>query len=87
MEEKILKLLNEGSWRFAKTMKQHPHEYTLKENWNKEDFIKCVKYIRKFGVWGNFFKVPIKYFYTKEYKYWTMGYGLDQTKLINRAKI
>ena len=21
------------------------------------------------------------------YKYWTMGYGLDQTKLINKAKL
>lgn len=68
-------------------MQQHPHSYTLREWWDDDEFIEMVKYIRKHGEWGKFFRIPIKYYYRDGYKYWTMGYGLDQTKLINRAKI
>lgn len=67
--------------------KQHPHSYTLRANWNDKEFIEVVKYMRKNSVIGYFFKFKQKYFYLDGYKYWTMGYGLDQTKLINKAKL
>ena len=72
-------------WKTASTMQEHPHEYTLREWWDDNEFIEMVKHIRKHGEWGKFFHTPIKYYYANGYKYWTMGYGLDQTKLINRA--
>lgn len=82
-------ILQEHKWKYAKTMPQHPHEYTLREHWDDDLFLAVVKEMRKKGEWGKFFRVPIKYWtYTLgNYKYWTMGYGLDQTKLINRARI
>jgi len=83
----VIERFKSTRWKFASTMKQHPHSYTLREWWDDDEFLQIVKHIRKHGKWGKFFRVPIKYWYYEGYKYWTMGYGLDQTKLINRAEI
>lgn len=84
----IYDILQQHKWKFAKTMAQHPHEYTLRENWDDDLFLSVVKHMRLKGYWGKFFYTPIKYWEYRldNYKYWTMGYGLDQTKLINRAR-
>jgi len=86
-KEQVVKFLEGASWKFAKTMAQHPHSYTLRE-WHDDDlFIEVVKYLRVNSYESNFFKMKIKYWSYDGYKYWTMGYGLEQTKLINRAKL
>tara|TARA_R110000796_G_scaffold157744_5_gene274468 strand:+ start:226 stop:513 length:288 start_codon:yes stop_codon:yes gene_type:complete len=88
IEQEIFKVLENKRWKFASSMPKQPHEYTLREWWSDDDqFIKIVKDMRSCAYWGKFFSTPIKYWEYGEYKYWTMGYGLDQTKLINRAKL
>lgn len=88
-EEKVKQLLTECIWKesSSKKYKKFPHSYTLRENWNDKQFQDVVKHMRKNSVIGYFFKFKLKYFYLDGYKYWTMGYGLDQTKLINRVQI
>jgi len=64
-------LLNKATFKFAKTMPQYPHEYTLKETWdNKEYFVKCVKHIYINGIIESFYKTYNKYYYANGYKYW-----------------
>lgn len=87
LEAKIFSKLENNRWKFASSMPKQPHEYTLREWWDDDAFIKVVKDMRSVAYWGKFYQTPIKYWEYGEYKYWTMGYGLDQTKLINRAKI
>ncbi len=72
-------------------MPQWPHEYTLKK-WNpelKDTFEKFVIHIREHGrsekILGG--DRILQYFYIGEHKYWTMGAPLDETILINRAKV
>tara|TARA_R110002153_G_scaffold242851_2_gene398098 strand:- start:950 stop:1225 length:276 start_codon:yes stop_codon:yes gene_type:complete len=87
-KEKLIGFLESADYRVAKSYaKTHPHSYTLRENWNDDLFVNVVKHMRKHSNWSKFFKMPVKYFYANGYRYWTMGYGLDQTKLINRVKI
>lgn len=48
--EEIKKWLNKHKWTFAKTMKEMPHEYIVKDKLNDEDkemFVKVVIFIRE----------------------------------------
>ena len=82
------RILEHKSFREAKTMKQFPHAYTLKREWDMpKQFERVVMFIRENGKrehW-NYGKYYIYYYY-KGYKYWTMGDTLPNTILINRAK-
>lgn len=83
----ILEKLEKASYRYAYTMPQWPHHYTLRKTWEKdEDFVEAVNYIREHGVPEMFGRHRRIYLYHKGYKYWTMGNPIDQTILINRAK-
>lgn len=76
-------------WQFAKTMPKNPHEYTVR-GWHKDkehEFIWFVEAIREFGTPEKFFKATYIYFTIDEHKYWTMGNLIDQTIIINRAKV
>lgn len=87
-KSRVVELLENAEYRFAKTYANtHPHSYTLRTSWDDDVFIKVVKYMRENSTWSKFFQMPVKYFYANGYRYWTMGYGLDQTKLINRVEI
>ena len=80
-------LLN-AQYRFAKTMKEIPHAYTLKRTWkNPEDFNKCVQLLHKHSYEGWFFKTKYNYYNIGEFKYWSMDKDLSQVILINRALI
>lgn len=82
------------SYRFAKTMPDQPHWYTLRRQWNEptpypiafEDVFDYVtdpaNYYREFyrRYWTN--KVDIN-----EFKYWTCGEPIGRCTLINRALI
>ena len=76
-------------WQYAKTMPEHPHEYTVKEwNLDKVDmFDKFVEFIRKEGYDEYFYRRKMRYYDIGGYKYWTMGAPLEATILINRAKL
>ena len=87
-KEEVIEELNNQHYKFAKSMANIPHSYTLKKNWSDKalfDFI--VQYIRDNGVKEKFFKKSYIYYYANGYKYWTMGNSIEVTKLINRAKV
>lgn len=75
------------TWTFARSMPGIPHEYTLRERCVKEEFEKVVMYIRKHGYPAKFGKRTFTYLDVNGYKYWTMGDLLDQTWVLNRAKL
>jgi hypothetical protein len=75
-------------WVFAKTMPQHPHEYTLRKHARSElEFEAVVAYIRECGVPERFGRATYIYLPVDDWKYWTMGAPLPATILINRARI
>tara|TARA_B100000959_G_C14613071_1_gene472893 strand:- start:319 stop:603 length:285 start_codon:yes stop_codon:yes gene_type:complete len=74
-------------FRFAKTMPEEPHWYTLREGWeDQEAFDACVRFIREEGVTEYYRRRPYIKIRCGEYKYWTMGEPVSETILINRAK-
>ena len=82
----VKNILESQTFKFAKTMASHnPHSYTLKKTWeNQKLFEQIVFYIQQYG---NKERCKHKYYtqlYLGEYKYWTMGYPINQTILINR---
>lgn len=94
MINKILKNIAENDWRFAKTMPEHPHWYTLRKNWkNDQDFVDFVLFIREHGYQEVFKGTTYTLFNINGYKYWTMGCAINTpsgepyTILINRAEI
>lgn len=66
-------------------MPKWPHFYILRENW--QDAIpweNVVQFMRDTGYRGHFNKTPRMYWRFGEFKYWSMGYGIDITTVINR---
>ncbi len=84
----------EGSvWTFAKTMKDAPHEYTLKDPASRapalspELFTKAVAFIREHGEKRKHGRTTYVYLEVGDWRYWTMGWPVHRTTLINRARI
>lgn len=67
-------------------MQRTPHSYTLREHWDSGKFDSVVRFIRQNGVVERFYRAKYIYYYLGDYKYWTMGNPINETKLINRAK-
>lgn len=87
--ETIRQYIQSVRWKFASTMPQIPHEYTLKE-WHpskKDTFNAFVLHIRETGYKELFYGKEMTYFDVDGFKYWTMGSPLEETILINRAKL
>ena len=79
--------MDRNNFRFAKTMPDAPHWYTLRKTWeNDEEFVTCVQFIRDHGNVEYFWGKPYTKLEHGGYKYWSMGYPLDVTILINRAE-
>ena len=85
----------EVRWQFAKTMPQWPHEYTVRD-WRadlEDDFLAFVELIRAEGVvkpWPADSPRP-RYHHTylavDGWDYWTMGEPVEDTEVINRARL
>jgi len=89
IEPDILEFIQTSQWRFAKTMPEHPHEYVVR-NWRPDrelSFERFVMVIRERGYDEQFSGVPYRYLEIAGWKYWTMGNPLDETTVINRAKV
>ena len=84
----ITQILESKAYRFAKTMPESPHFYTLKREWdNPKEFEKAVSYIRENGqkeLWQD--GQHYTYLYVNGWKYWTMGSPASETILINRTE-
>jgi hypothetical protein len=83
--DEAIKALSGATWKYAKTMPQFPHDYTLKESWHGRAFEDVVVYIRENGYVKKFSGREYKYLDCNGYSYWTMGSPIDKTILINRA--
>jgi hypothetical protein len=82
-------LLERQEWRFAKTMPENPHEYTLRKTWpDEEQFLWACLFIRQHG-YAEWWPDPVTgrayvVIDLGHYHYWTMGSPLKSTILINR---
>ena len=79
-------------WREAITYrKTAPHEYTVRE-WEvggeaDQDFDQFTTFIRRFGYADFFYRVRHLYWAVDDFKYWTMGWPVEKTTVINRARV
>lgn len=79
-------------WREAVTYRETaPHEYTVRE-WDlttagNADFERFTALVRKCGYADLFYRVRHIYWVVDEFKYWTMGWPVEETKVINRARV
>ena len=82
----LTELLEKNPYRFARTMPDTPHSYTLKRTWRTEDqFVEALKKMRAVERIEEFFRGSWYHrFNANGYKYWTMGADLHHI-LINRA--
>jgi hypothetical protein len=79
-------------WHEAVTYrKTAPHEYTIR-NWESgeqanPDFNQFTVYIRRFGYADLYYRIRHIYWAIDEFKYWTMGWPVEETMVINRARV
>lgn len=87
--DKLREMIARCEWTFAKTMPFAPHEYIVKEKCplTTEEFEYFVNMQREHGVEEHWGKYNNPYLYIDDYKYWTMGAPLENTTVINRAKV
>ena len=87
--KEIIDIISKLRWTFAKTMKNIPHWYTVKNKKSKEEsemyeklfmFIFDNHYIRYFR--GK----PYKYVDIGEWSYWIMTDDISESIIINRAR-
>lgn len=87
--QKLRSMIARCEWTFAKTMPFAPHEYIVRGKCplTDEEFEYFVDMQREHGVkerWGSY---NFPYLYIDDYKYWTMGAPIEETIIINRAKV
>ena len=87
--DKLRKMIDCCKWTFAKTMPFAPHEYIVKDKCplTDEEFEYFVTMQRDHGVKERWGKYNNSYLYIDDYKYWTRGAPLEETTVINRAKV
>ena len=86
---KLREMIARCQWTFAKTMPWCPHEYVVRGRCplTDEEFVYFVTMQRNHGVelrWG---KYLLPYLIIDDYKYWTMGAPMEDTIVLNRAKV
>ena len=87
-DEEIREFIDGHEWTFAKTMPQIPHWYTLKRNAKSDEaFAGFVQEIRLRGVVRPFCRRTFTYLDFDGWTYWTMGELVQDTTLINRARL
>lgn len=85
--EELAEWLEAVPWRFAKTMPEIPHEYTLRK-WNVgAEFEAAVTAIRAYGYQRTFQGRQYTYVNANGHRYWTMGAPIIETTVINRARL
>jgi hypothetical protein len=86
MDRDIREILLSKNWTRTKTAIKNPHEYALRKNFGDDElFDWCVQFIRDNGYEMWFWKKRYICYDIDGYKYWTMGFPINGTILINRA--
>jgi hypothetical protein len=78
--------INAHEWTFAKTMPDNPHEYVARKNVAR-DFDDMVRFIREHGHARLYQKRLYLYWEHDGWLYWSMGWPVNETIIINRARI
>ena len=87
-DDEIREFIAGHEWTFAKTMPHIPHWYTLKRKAaSGEVFAQFVQEIRLRGVVRAFGRRSFTYLDFEGWTYWTMGEPVEDTTLINRARL
>ncbi len=79
-------VIAQANWIFARTMADTPHEYCLRKELGDADFDRFVRFIRDNGYRRKFRGRSYISLDVGEHYYWTMGWPMHQTILINRAR-
>jgi hypothetical protein len=79
--------IEKAPWRFARTMPDEPHEYTLRGETPDDDFEAFVLLIRRRGYQASYGGRTYDYLNISGWRYWTMGEPVEKTTLINRARL
>lgn len=79
--------VEEHEFQFAKTMATNPHWYTLRKTWADAEFAAFVIDIRRYGTIRYFGRWPYVHLDLGNFTYWTMGYPVEQTTLVNRKAL
>lgn len=83
-QARLIQRLERHPFRFAKTMPENPHWYTLRKEWDDLEFDDAVKNVRGYGKITWFQKYPYVGWNANGHYYWTMGAPIHETILINR---
>ena len=98
-DEECRAFVAQSRWKFAKSMPQTPHYYTLRdESPDEETFVRFVLHVRQHGYRAKFGKTTYTYLDLDGWAYWTMGAPIGpmgrgkqnpniHTILINRAEL
>jgi hypothetical protein len=80
--------LDRLTFKFAKTMPQIPHFYTVRTAENEADFVALFHTIRQNGLDERWGRRTFRYWYAGDgFKYWAMPDDLPRCQIINRAKV
>ena len=79
-------------WQEAVTYRETaPHEYTVRkwlpDEGGSADFDRFVSLIRRFGYADFYYQIRHLYWAVDEFKYWTMGWPVSETTVINRSRV
>jgi hypothetical protein len=75
-------------WYITAKPEANPHQYCLRKSWRGNiSFVRVAEIIREYGYVEWFWKKPYMMLNAGAFKYWTMGWPLEVTMLINRTKI
>ncbi len=90
-ENLIRDFINQFKWTYAKTYaKICPHEYIVKDRIDQDqrsNFALVVSYIREKGFTANYKSRSGEYYILDDHYYWTMGAPVEETTVLNRAKL
>ena len=79
-------------WKDAVTYRETaPHEYVVR-SWERAtqgraEFERFAALIRRFGCADYYYRIRHLYWAIDEHKYWTMGWPVEETDVINRARV
>jgi hypothetical protein len=84
-------IVSKFEWTFAKTYaKKAPHEYIVLDQVgieHKAQFVAVARFIREAGFEAYYYGRKGHYFILDDNYYWTMDEKIEDTDLINRAKL
>jgi hypothetical protein len=89
--DKLRDFINTFTWTYAKTYaKVCSHEYIVKEKIDDKyhkPFALVVSYIREEGFTAKYKGRSGEYYILDDHYYWTMGDPVEETTVLNRAKL